>query len=64
LIKEKQQGFAKMIAAAGGKYSVYVHRLEKDEWFKIEWTEIQAVLNSGGKSIPWKRMQENWPWNT
>lgn len=63
LLRKKQSAFAAFILAAGGTYSVYVHRLLTDEWFRVPYQIINIVKEQGSQSIPWAEMQRVFRWS-
>lgn len=58
LLKKGQKSHGARIVASGGLYRVYVHRLDKDLWYRIPLRSIQAVQAVGKQSIPWEDMEQ------
>ena len=44
--------------AAGGKYSVFLHNLLTNEWYRVECQEVLAADQQGRKSIKWSEMSK------
>lgn len=63
MLRKKQKAFAAFALAAGGTYTVYVHRIPTDEWFKIPYQYILYVQSGNVQSIPWEQLQSSYRWN-
>jgi Recombination protein U. len=58
LLRTKQTAAARQILSAGGEYNVFVHHLPTDRWYRIPYSVIATVQQTGKASIKWHDLQD------
>lgn len=63
LLTKGQRGHYPQIAAAGGRFIIFLHRLTTGQWYMIPMKSVvEHTRTTGRKSITWKEMEEyRWP---